>query len=53
MLWYKPTGSEKYRVIDADLSVREVTKDELPKIEAKPMVPNKTPLDLLKTPAPK
>ena len=28
ILWYKPTGAEKYRVIYADLSVKEMTPDE-------------------------
>lgn len=32
ILWYKPTGSEKYHVIYADLSVREVSRSELPKM---------------------
>ena len=31
ILWYKPTGSEKYRVIYADLSVKEVPAAEAPK----------------------
>ncbi|MEQ1829480.1 MAG: hypothetical protein ABL921_26180, partial [Pirellula sp.] len=30
ILWFKPTGSEKYRVIYADLSVRE--SNEAPKV---------------------
>ncbi len=29
ILWYKPTGTEKYRVIYADLSVKEVAPEEL------------------------
>ena len=29
-LWYKPTGSDNYRVIYADLSIREARPDELP-----------------------
>ncbi len=28
IFWYKPTGSEKYHVIYADLSVKEMTPDE-------------------------
>lgn len=31
IFWYKPTGSENYRVIYADLTVREITADQLPK----------------------
>jgi outer membrane lipoprotein-sorting protein len=30
IFWYRPAGSEKYRVIYADLSVREATEDQLP-----------------------
>ena len=29
ILWYKPTGADKYRVIYADLSVKEVAAEEL------------------------
>ncbi len=37
ILWYKPTGAEKYRVIYADLSVKELTPDDVEKLpEAKP-----------------
>ena len=32
ILWYKPTGADKYRVIYADLSVKEVPADEAPKV---------------------
>jgi len=32
IFWYKPTGSKKYRVIYADLSVKEVAPDEVPKV---------------------
>jgi outer membrane lipoprotein-sorting protein len=38
ILWYKPTGAAKYRVIYADLSVKDLTADEvktLPKAGAK------------------
>jgi len=31
IFWYRPTGSDKYRVIYADLTVREMTEDQLPK----------------------
>ena len=31
VVWYKPKDSENYRVIYADLSVKEVTSDQLPK----------------------
>jgi outer membrane lipoprotein-sorting protein len=31
IFWYRPAGSEKYRVIYADLTVREMTEDQLPK----------------------
>jgi len=29
--WYKPTGSETYRVVYGDLSVKDVSADDLPK----------------------
>ena len=32
ILWYKPTDAEKYRVIYADLSVKEITTDEAQKL---------------------
>ena len=32
ILWYKPTGAEKYHVIYADLSVKEMTPDEVKKL---------------------
>ena len=36
IFWYKPTGAEKYRVIHADLNVKEMTPDEVKKLhEAK------------------
>jgi hypothetical protein len=36
ILWYKPTGADKYRVIYADLSVKEMTPDDVKKLpEAK------------------
>ena len=36
ILWYKPTGAEKYRVIYADLSVKELAPDAVEKLpEAK------------------
>jgi outer membrane lipoprotein-sorting protein len=31
VFWYRPAGTEKYRVIYADLTVREVAEDELPR----------------------
>ena len=31
VFWYKPKDSDNYRVLYADLSVKEVTPDELPK----------------------
>jgi outer membrane lipoprotein-sorting protein len=31
VFWYKPKGSENYRVIYGDLSVKEVTAEQLPK----------------------
>ena len=37
ILWYKPTGAEKYRVIYADLSVKELAPDDVKKLpEARP-----------------
>jgi hypothetical protein len=37
ILWYKPTDAEKYRVIYADLTVKELTPEEVKKLsEAKP-----------------
>ena len=36
ILWYKPTSAEKYRVIYADLSVKDMTPDDVKKLpEAK------------------
>ena len=38
IFWYRPTGADKYRVIYADLSVKEMTADEvkeLPEAKAK------------------
>ena len=36
IFWYKPTGAEKYRVIYADLSIKELTPDDVKKLpEAK------------------
>ena len=34
ILWYRPAGSDTYRVINADLTVREVSAENLPKIES-------------------
>lgn len=31
VLWYSPTADDKYKVIYADLSVKDVTRDNLPK----------------------
>ena len=31
IFWYRPAGSATYRVIYADLSVKDVTADSLPK----------------------
>jgi hypothetical protein len=31
--WYKPKGAEFYRVIFGDLSVRELSSDELPSVK--------------------
>jgi hypothetical protein len=37
IFWYKPTGADKYRVIYADLSVKERTAEEVKKLpEARP-----------------
>jgi hypothetical protein len=37
IFWYKPTGAEKYRVVYADLSVKELTPEEVKKLPtAKP-----------------
>jgi outer membrane lipoprotein-sorting protein len=32
IFWYKPTGAEKYRVVYADLSVKEMSADEVKKL---------------------
>ncbi len=32
IFWYKPTGAEKYRVIYADLSVKELAPEEVKKL---------------------
>jgi outer membrane lipoprotein-sorting protein len=34
ILWYKPTGAENYRVVCADLSVKEMSADEVKKLPA-------------------
>jgi hypothetical protein len=34
ILWYKPSGTDKYRVIYADLRVKELTPDDLQKLPA-------------------
>ncbi len=31
IFWYKPTGADKYRVIHADLSVKDMTLDDVKK----------------------
>jgi hypothetical protein len=31
IFWYRPKGAEKYRVIYGDLSVKDVSKEDLPK----------------------
>ena len=37
IFWYKPTGAEEYRVIYADLSVKDMSPDDLKKLpEATP-----------------
>jgi hypothetical protein len=37
ILWYKPTGADTYRVIYADLSVKEMAPDDVKKLpEATP-----------------
>jgi len=37
ILWYQPTGAKKYRVIYADLSVKEMSPEEAKKLsEARP-----------------
>jgi len=43
VLWYQPKGSKTYRVIDADLSAKDVAETELPKIESKTLMPGPTP----------
>ena len=35
ILWYKPTGAEKYRVIYADLSVKELAPEDVKKFPRK------------------
>jgi hypothetical protein len=37
VLWYKPKGSQKYHVINADQSVHEATPDAMPNVESKPI----------------
>jgi hypothetical protein len=31
IFWYRPVGSQMYRIIYADLTVREMAEDQLPK----------------------
>lgn len=49
ILWYKPTGSERYRVIYADLSVKEATPDE---VKGFPQTPEKSPAPTTDIPLP-
>jgi hypothetical protein len=51
VLWYRPKGSDKYRVIHADLSVRDAAAGELPKVEAKKLTPGASPFSALQKPA--
>jgi hypothetical protein len=32
ILWYKPTGSDRYRVIYADLSIKEMAPEDVEKL---------------------
>ncbi len=34
MLWYRPNGGDVYRVIDADMTVRQVEPQDLPKVSS-------------------
>ena len=37
IFWYRPTGTDKYRVIYADLSVKDMAPDDVKKLpEARP-----------------
>jgi outer membrane lipoprotein-sorting protein len=40
ILWYRPTGSATYRVIDADLKVHDTAPNDLPTV---PSIPGKRP----------
>jgi len=35
IFWYRPAGAKDYKVIDGDLGVRDVAKDDLPKLPSK------------------
>lgn len=48
VLWYRPAGRALYRVIDADMSVHEVSEEDLPKVKATKIV---NPLRLTTRPA--
>ena len=43
VLWYKPAKSDKYHVIYADLTVKQVAANELPKIESKKLTAGPSP----------
>jgi len=51
VMWYKPKGAANFRVIDADLTVRDASPDALPKIEAKKITPGASPFPSLQMPA--
>ena len=52
ILWYKPKGSTNYRVIDAELNVREVEPDQLPKIASKKLIGGASPFPTTATSQP-
>ena len=43
ILWYQPKDSETYRVIDADLTVRDVAPADLPDVPSKLLRPTSEP----------
>lgn len=45
ILWYRPKDSETYRVIDADLTVRDVAPADLPSVPSKLLRPKTTPAE--------
>jgi hypothetical protein len=46
ILWYKPKGSQTYRVIYADLTAKDAAADALPKVESTKLTPGPSPFTM-------